>query len=487
MATTPAGAEHARAEVPAPFVAGTLPTAVLRFTHRLRDAGIPVSMVETLDSVEAIRQIDVTDRSAFRAALASTLVKRTEHQRTFDSLFDVYFSVQRRAPEVETTLDRPGEMAPADGTPSGEPPSTDLLTALLEALRSDDRGALRLLAELAVNEFAGIGGQRISSERYYLYRVLRQLELSQLLRRAMSLEREDPGDLSPLAERLLRDEHLERVEEFRRMIAQEIRRQLVERVGSAEAADAFHDRPIEDVDFLRASPTELRQMRQAIRPLAQKLAARIARRRRFRRRGRLDVRRTIRRSLSAGGVPLDPAFRHPRASKPGLYLLCDISGSVSESSRFTMSLLYAMKAEFSKIRLFAFVDGIDEVTDLMRQGGHELAPRNLLYGTKVISGDGHSDYGNVLRRFWHVYGYADLDPRSTVIITGDARNNYRDAGLDSLAMIAGRARKVYWLNPEPRPGWNTTDSIVDVYASRCHGVYETRNLRQLAEFVYEMT
>ena len=250
--------------------------------------------------------------------------------------------------------------------------------------------------------------------------------------------------------RLLRGRsHLERMEEFRQLIASEIRRRLAERRRDGATPDAsFNDGPIEDVDFLGASPAELRSMRQAIRPLAQKLAARMARRRRFRRRGRLDVRKTLRRSLSAGGVPLDPAFRHPRASKPDLYLLCDISGSVSEFARFTMSLLHAVKEEFSRIRLFAFVDGVDEVTELLDTTGHELAPRNLLYGTKVIAADGHSDYGNVFRRFWHLYGYADLDPRATVIITGDARNNYRDPGVEALSSIAERARKVYWLNPE---------------------------------------
>jgi uncharacterized protein with von Willebrand factor type A (vWA) domain len=478
-----AGGVEPAADLPA----GALPSVLLGFTHRLRDAGIPVSMVEMLDAVDAVGQVVITDRPAFRAALASTLVKRAEHRAAFDSLFDTYFAVRREAPDVSTTLDRPGEPARESGGEALEPPSTDLLKALLDALRSDDRGALRLLAELAVDEFAGITGARVSSERYYLYRVLRQLELSQLLRQAMSLEREEAPQLSPLAERLLRDEHIERMEEFRRMIAQEIRRQLVERRGTGEAADLFHDRAIEDVEFLRASPTELRGMREAIRPLAQKLAARVARRRRFRRHGRLDVRRTMRRSLSSGGVPLDPAFRYRRASKPELYLLCDISGSVAEFARFTMSLLYAMKAEFSRIRLFAFVDGIDEVTDLMESRGHELAPRNLLYGTKVIAADGHSDYGNVFRRFWQVYGYADLDPRSTVIITGDARSNYRDPGLESFELIAERARKVFWLNPEPRRDWNTTDSIMAQYATRCHGSFEAGNLRQLAEFVYEIT
>ncbi len=194
----------------------------------------------------------------------------------------------------------------------------------------------------------------------------------------------------------------------------------------------------------------------------------------------------MRRSLQAGGVPLDPAFRSPRASKPELYLLCDISGSVSEFARFTMSLLYAVKEEFARVRLFALVDGVDEVTDLMKEGTHELAPRNLLYRTNVVSGDGHSDYGSVFERFWHRYGHADLDPRATVIITGDARNNYRPAGLETLRAIQERARRVYWLNPEPREEWNTTDSIMSTYEPQCDGVFEARNLGQLADFIYQI-
>jgi uncharacterized protein with von Willebrand factor type A (vWA) domain len=151
-----------------------------------------------------------------------------------------------------------------------------------------------------------------------------------------------------------------------------------------------------------------------------------------------------------------------------------------------MSLLYAMKEEFSKIRLFVFVDGIDEVTDLMKEGSHQLAPRNLLYRTNVVSGDGHSDYGNVFERFWRLHGHADLDPRASVIITGDARNNYRPSGTEALRSIQERARKVFWLNPESRTEWDTTDSIMSTYEPTCDGVFEARNLRQLAEFVYEI-
>jgi uncharacterized protein with von Willebrand factor type A (vWA) domain len=474
-------------------------SALLRFVHRLRDASVPVSMVEALDAMQSIRHLDLANRPQLRAALSATLVKRVEHQPAFHSLFDLYFPSRGRRSEDEegptevgTSLDRlspdegqePAPGAPGRGGQGGA--STDLLRALLDALRSGDDNALRDMAALAVGRFGGMDAERPATERYYVYRVLRQLELSELLRRGLAEEREEADERTPLEERLARDELVRRIEEFRRLIAEEIRRHLVELKGAQQAAEVLHDRSVEDVDFLRASPAELERMRAAIRPLAQKLAARIAHRRRLRRHGRLDVRRTVRRSLSAGGVPLDPAFRYPKPSRPDLYLLCDISGSVAEFAQFTISLLYAMKEEFSRIRLFVFVDGIDEVTSLMDRSGPVLAPRNLLYRTNAISGDGHSDYGNVLRRFWHRYGHADLDPRATVIITGDARNNYRGSGEETLRLIHDRARKVYWLNPEPRRDWDTTDSIMASYASLCHGVFEARNLHQLAQFVYEI-
>jgi uncharacterized protein len=470
--------------------------ALLRFVHRLRAAGVPVSMVEAVDAVESVRYVDLADREQLRSALAATMVKRPEHDATFEALFDAYFAVRREGGEpaegrgaldVVTSLDRPGDGAGSAGQGDAGDPSTYLLEAMLEALRANDTEALEALARMAVDRHGGMASQAEASERYYLYRVLRRLELSELLRRAMRRYRTEHEDGSRLDERLAREELTERIEEFRRLLAREVRRRMADRLGFADHADQVLDRPIEDVDFLSASPTELREMREAIRPLAQKLAARIARRRRIRRHGRLDVRRTVRRSLSAGGVPLDPAFRYPRASKPDLYLLCDISGSVAEFARFTMSLLFATKQEFARIRLFVFVDGVDEVTDVMDEQATWLAPRNLLYRTNVISGDGHSDYGNVFRRFWHRYGYADLDPRATVIITGDGRNNYREAGAETLRLIHERARKVYWLNPEPRREWDTTDSIMATYGPACHGVFEARNLRQLAEFVYAIT
>lgn len=465
---------------------GSFATIVLRFVHRLRRATIPVSMVETLDAVEAVRHLDLADRRGLRAALATTLVKNADDLGAFHSLFDISFPMQREPLDVATSLDRaPGEASDERDADEASP-SADLLEGLLEALRSGDEAALRAMASLAVSLFSGIGAGRDAAERYYLFRVLRRLELAELLRKGAARSRDESDAADTLAGRLSREDLEQRIEEFRKMLGEELRWQLSLVRGADAAVEAFHDVPIEDVDFVTASPTELRQMREAIRPLAAKLAAKVARNRRLLRRGRLDVRRTMRRSLAAGGVPLDPAFRFRRASKPEVYLLCDISGSMAEFARFSMSLMSAMKGEFSRIRLFVFVDGIDEVTHRFHDGADWLAPRNLLYGSDVVSADGHSDYGTVFERFWHLYGHADLDPRSTLIITGDARNNYRDSGAEILRSIQERARRLYWLNPEPRELWDTSDSVMSAYEPMCTGVHEVRNLRQLTDFVLEI-
>src|SRR2546425_5278607 len=451
-------------------------SALIEFIHRLRDAAIPISMVEALDATESLRHIDLSSRAELRAALEAVLVKRAEHRASFAALFDVYFAATR------TAAPRSGGASPSHADLTGEGASQELLQALLDALQRNDEGALRAIAALAVQQFGGISETRVGSQHYHLYRVLRHLDLSNLLQRVMRTAGEGGHDATLLDDRLLRDEQRHRIEEFRRLLADEIRHRLLEVKGLAAAADMSHT-PIEDVDFLGASPAQLQEMRLAIRPLARKLAARIAHRRRFRRHGRLDARRTIRRSLSAGGVPLEPAFRYPRVSKADLYLLCDVSGSVAEFAHFTMSLLYAMNEEFSRIRSFAFVDGIDEVTKVFDDRSIQLDARHLLARAAVVWADGHSDYGHVFERFWSVYGLGALGPRATVIITGDARNNYRDPGLAALRAIQECARKVYWLNPEPRSAGNTTDSIMAAYAPYCDGVFEARNLRQLADFV----
>jgi len=266
----------------------------------------------------------------------------------------------------------------------------------------------------------------------------------------------------------------------------EIRRRLIAD-RDAQAVAATLRRPLpEDVEFLNASRVQLADLRQTVRPLARKMAARLAHKRRHRRRAALDFRRTVRKSLASGGVPVDLAYRKPRPAKPEIMLVADISGSVSAFAGFTMQLAYAMKSEFSRVRSFVFVDGVEEVTDILEAAADVTSVTHRLnLGTRAVRLDGHSDYGLALETFWDRWG-GQVRSRTSVIILGDGRNNYHASRAWVLTAIRQRARHLYWLNPEPAEAWDTGDSIMREYAPGCDLVVECRNLRQLRAFVEQL-
>ena len=458
------------------------------FVEELRQAGIPVSMVEAIDAAEAMRYTELGDRAAFKAALGATLVKNARHYEAFEVAFEVYFGLRAAAAEGEADrlrradLARIGATAAAGGSGGGEVDDDALVEALFRALRDQDEALLRAVVRRAVEQLAGMEPGRPVGGTYYLYRVLRRVDADGLLERLIGEARAE-RDLTPLEERLLREEIEVRIEQFRTELRSEIRRRLVADRGAPAVARTLRRPLIEDADLMQATRAELAEIERVIHPLARKLGSRLAQRRRRGRKGRLDVRRTIRTSLSAGGVPIDPRFRAPRPSKPELFVVADISGSVSTFARFTMQLVYAISHQFSRVRSFAFIDALDEVTGYFGPGtDFNEALARISSEAAVVWLDGHSDYGNAFGQFAERYA-DELSSRSTVIITGDARSNYHDANAPALAGIAATARALFWLNPEAQRYWDTGDSVMGAYAPYCDGVYEVRNLRQLAAFV----
>ncbi len=458
------------------------------FIDELRAAGVPVSMVEAIDGMRAVEVVEISDRVALRETLRATLIKNLRHERAFDTAFDVYFSmVPEQSLEAGETREN-GSQPDAERSDFGEPPPFDvdgLLDSLLEALAGLDEEAIRRGARTAVDELAGMEPGRPVGGTYYLYRTLRRLDLADLEERLISALTDDQ-DLSDFERRLLREEVEARIERLRQEIEEEIRRRLVADRGRDAVARTLRRPLIEDVDLMHATTSDLHEMEDAIGPLTRKLAARLARRRRMRA-GRLDFRRTMRKSLATGGVPADPQFRHPRPHRPEVWLLCDISGSMATFSRFTLQFTHAMSTHFSKLRSFAFVDTIDEVSDFFGPGvDFGSALRRVTTEAEVVWLDGHSDYGNSLETFHTRYG-RQLTPRTTVIITGDARNNYRPPRDGVLGDIAEASRALIWLNPEPEAYWDTGDSAMSHYAGHCTSVHEVRTLRQLEQFIENLT
>src|SRR5947199_4606307 len=278
------------------------------FIQELRAAGLPVSLTENLDAMEAVRHIPLEDREAFKYALGATLVKNHAHWRSFETVFEVYFSL--RGPEFKVDPDKEdpdvdleqlmGQAAQQSQSGGGMEAMTpeELAQLLFKALMEGDEAMVRALARQAVSRFAGMEPGRPVGGTYYLYRTLRNLDLEGVLDRLMEASREQVGgQLTSLEERLERDEYQERMAKLRQEIEAEIRRRLVADRGPEAMARTLRKPLPEDVGFTHASRDEMATLRRTIPPLARKLAVRLARKRRHGRKWPLDFRRTMRHAL----------------------------------------------------------------------------------------------------------------------------------------------------------------------------------------------
>lgn len=438
------------------------------FAEELRAIGIPVSMVEVLDAAEAMSHVDLSTSNGLRAALGATMVKSGRHRDAFDRAFDVFFELG----SAGQPLLREGLDAARDGD--------GLVSSIAEALNRDDRDRLLELIREAVQRFGQLETGRSGGSSYHAYRVLRRLDPDAIRDLLIRSAGQRGGTLD---DRLAADRADRLVRTLREEVHREALRRLVEERGVASVARSVREPLVEDLDLQHATLDEIKAIEHAIAPLARKLATRLSQRRRHGHRGRLDVRGTIRRSLPHGGAFVEPRFRKPRVAKPQIVLLCDTSGSVATFSRFTLQLTHAIVSELSGVRSFVFVEGVDEVTGLFGSGqDFEASLKRIATAADVYRGDGHSDYGASFAEFTDRY-LDSVTPRTTVIVTGDARTNYRTPAVDRFQIIADRSRAVFWLNPEPERFWDTGDSVMGAYASRCDRVEEVRSLRQLEGFI----
>jgi len=433
------------------------------FTGVLREHGMSVGTGETVDAAEAVAVLGFDDREVLREGLAATLLHTAGQRAVFDAVFDLYFP---------RSVGEPGR-APGD--------RESLRERLAEALADNDAVAMGQLAVEAVDSLGGYGSSP-GSDGWSAHQTLERLRPQTLLARVRDDVR-SRGAGTGFADRLLEDELRQRIEEFRALVAAEARRRVAERRGRETIARRAVAPTADRVDFLYAGRDRLAELRRTVQPLARKLATRLAARRRRAARGSIDLRRTLRASLSTGGVPVRPVLRRRRPVRPELVLLCDVSGSVSGFSDFTMLLVQALHDQFSKVRVFAFVNRIDEVTGLLRHGAAD--PEGLgarIHAEATLTGwHGSSDYGMALGEFAERYGLT-LGPRTTVFVLGDARTNMSDPNLAAVREIAGRARRVHWLNPEPRSLWGTGDSAALEYAGLV-AMHECRTARQLGDLV----
>src|SRR4051794_39735211 len=455
------------------------------FVEALRGAGLPVSLVESLDAARAMATVDLLDREQLRAAYAATSVKHAAHRATFDRLFDLWWPPAVGEPESARGTGVDGD-AEGDELEEVDPADLDAMRqtmrdALRDVLLTGDDEAIRRLAREAVSGF-GRADTQPGRQSWFTYRVLRAMSPETLM--ASLLEAVLAGQQrGGLAEKVARQMLAERIRQFEEAVEAEVPRRLAEDRGVEQIAKTAVKPLIEQVDFLRASRDEIAELRRRVYPLARRLATRLTAKRRLGRSGRLDVRRTVRASLSSGGVPLTTIFKPHKPHKPELIVLCDVSGSVAAFAHFTVLLAFALREQFAKVRVFAFVDTCDEVTSFFDSTGGDVvdALARMANEADVVWFDGHSDYGHSFEVFSQRWPEA-VTPKTSLLILGDARNNYRAQRTASLRSVVRQARHAYWLNPEPRQYWGSGDSAAAHYGEIVPMI-ECRNAGQLEEFV----
>ena len=462
-------------------MSGPVLDGFLCFVEDLRSAGLPVRTGAVLDATRAMSVVDIGRRGELRVALRSTLVKRPEDLAVFEALFEAHYPAPRRAAAAEGSLPASAPSSPAaDRSPM--PPWSGmegLRRSLMAALATGDEASLSSMAREAADRYAGFGpgGRPRGGERYQLQRVLRALDLSMVAQQARRARRQATnGDADPMGAHLAGSEVEANVRVFRDALRQEILRRL--------PPDGRGPPPRPDeVDFSAATTTQLREMREAVAPLARRLASRLdSSRRRHQRQGSLDIRRTIHRARQTGGAPAEPAYRRRPRTRTQLWVLCDVSGSVAPFAGFLLGLVAALDRQLPRTRAFCFVDDVDEVTDVLAAAAHPLDAFVALARAADGAAPGRSDYGRALEAFWVRHG-AEISPTATVLVCGDARSHHRDLKLHLLRALAGRARHVWLLNPEPVGRWDTGDSRASALGTCCDGAVEVRNLAQLTRFV----
>ncbi|MEX0942468.1 MAG: VWA domain-containing protein [Pseudomonadales bacterium] len=458
------------------------------FVVALRKADFEVSPAETLDAMNALQIIGLEDRRLLRDTLSLVLAKTPDEKAMFQVCFDRFFSFNQFSPShkgasVNTTAasEASGAWLQTEEGSGGEnrrnrrrrgnKPGAHHTSKLGHLLLSGDAGELAVIMMQAANA-VHLGNIKTLRERsLFTRRILIHMGLVQLEEEIDRLSaRDDPMSRST-ADDLVIAKHY--VTEQVRQFVEEQYFLIVDGSGNRFLSDAVSQTKLTNMQAYYFD-----HIREAVRKLANQLAKKHAKRRRMTNRGQLDVRKTLRRNLQYDGALFDIKWKQIRSQRPKVFVLCDVSGSVKNVSRFLLTFLYSLSEVLPRVRAFAFSNDLGEVSELFERYGVDEAIDMSLDDY----GKGSTDYGRAFHRFKEL-AYADIDNRSTVIILGDSRNNYFAPGTEALKQVSGKARQVIWLNPEPRQKWREGDAEMGQYLPYCHYAEVCNSLSDLEKMV----
>ncbi len=463
---------------------------IIEFTNLLRKSGIRVSVAEGIDAFRALDELSIEDRGIFKDALRASMVKRGDEINTFDELFDLYWSgfYDNLRESFGNLGDQMGEMGIdldsllAQMAQMMEGMEGDLdLGELAKALLTQDLASLENMIRDAADQAGTDRIENMLQVGFFSRRTNEQLDLDgaggQLEELAAKLSEMGMGSDEIEA---IRQMIQKLIENMRRSVKNFVERELQTR--NHDYMEKFRKEMLQEKSFYHLTEEEIARMREVVNRLAQRIKNVLSIRKKRIKRGKLDLHQTLRRNMARGGIPFEVIYKHRRKDRPKLVILCDVSSSVANVSRFMLQFMYGLQESFTKIRSYVFVSDLGEVTTVFKDSDVNSAIEKALDGGDVINVYTRSNFGQAFHDFWKDH-LSSIDNKTTVIVLGDARNNYNDPRAWCLRDIHIKAKNVVWLNPESPSAWGFGDSVMDRYAPYCDRVEECRNLRQLSKIV----
>jgi uncharacterized protein with von Willebrand factor type A (vWA) domain len=434
---------------------------IFGFIEVLKDADVSISVDEVLSLFQSITEIPLDEKDIFKQTLKTTLIKDYTDIPVFEKCFEEYFTGR------EKFFDRINlqELAGIDSllTPEKIREVSEILENFLNSLddsiltEESENNILRMLLDELENSGSG-GGSGLN-----IFKTSGEIAGSYY-----SKSQDDETQLSS-------DESEELLNLIRNMLRLKIsKRNVGKELKNRE-------------DFLlnkfiyQLTPEEIREMRELINRFGQKLKNRISLRKKRVKRGGLDIKKTFRTNLQYGGVPFRLFFKNKKIDRPQLVVLCDVSRSVNQYSRFMLLLAYTLQSLFSKVRSFAFISNMVEITNLFMEMDPERAINSMFEDSNFTYGWG-SNYGRSFDMFMENHSDS-LNKKTSVLVLGDARNNDNDPGLESFRKISEKTKNLFWLNPDKKHLWDWNDSIASLYKKYCAEMKEVNNFIDLTEFI----
>ena len=483
---------------------------VLRFATVLRERGVRLSVAEVEDASRAVGAIGLTRRQPVRLALEAALIKDDRDLAVFGELFDLFFHLKPVDPVEQGsghdhahddlqdtgqlhdfTLSEQPSPEPQTGHNHDEPvdireyfDEEDLASSYNLHQEANKIDLASMTDEIVLNadqsaEKDGLAGVQLETSRLHNAASAKDLapnsstHVDAELSVAEGLALEEllaQQDDRPLPEHLRGVDLEGLVADLPELLKRHLERFLALglELDTSEAVPVFRE---------RISEGERRDLEEVLSRLGRSVKGALTHRKRPAATGRIDVSRTMARNMRYDGVPFSPVTTQRKQDKPRLVVLADASMSVRNSARFTFHLVHGLQRLFPRVRTYAFVDALADVSAPFETHGLEDA-LGLVFGNELLDVDASSDYGAVFESFAADH-LSTLTRRTTVLVLGDGRNGGRDPGLEHLEQMRRQCRRLVWLSPEPRYSWDLGSCDMAAYSRICDRVEVVRDVQGL--------